>query len=617
MTLSLLTKTLVFWHPAVNDTAIIQKDLTRFKIDKEALLIRSIAIPALAGLAAYVLLKASLLLLVPSFIFAAAVLWNFENWRATKLLDQLAVELFNSSDIVPSDAVYYATKSLTTIQMLMNFPETLKKPDISTGLNLTETILKDLKICNDFEKKEKFSNGLKALIDAGTFHTGGVNHVLLSILLENELEYRELIVHAIENDALVRNDFTDQMVRKLWSEVNECRNADVAFLLIQKGFEIDVKNKDGRTLLYEAVEKNALGEVCFLLKYGAKLPEDIEESSASKKPLSSYLRNKPTFRRALGQVKELQGQDLLRYKDDDPSSYHFWKPAIKIGASGDILQINNNTIMKRVFAISLSAMLMLKALSMVPTSGILPLTFTAIAIPIVLIYYWWEYLRVTREMHALALKEFSNPFPSSNIAKHIASDSELMKELLSSSSTAAFKLDETGKTLWDYICKNNGDKEGELIGSNRFTIFKALANAHFVEYGQHFLSEEEKKNHFLKLLKSNQYLMIEYVLKDCKMRVGDFDDAFQFECWQNVNTPEMVRLFVQFGFNINVRSAEKLTPLFWFVTNERSPLLIKALLENGADVNAIVKSNSKKNCISDLTENRVLRELLFGFLNRA
>nr|MBA3285864.1 hypothetical protein [Nitrosopumilus sp.] len=563
MTQSILFNAFCYWQPAVDHTAIEQKRPLRFKVDKDVILIRSIAITAIACIVVPLVFKLSFFWVVPTIIivnYKLPLSKMLDKWRALRTLNELAVQLFNNSEVIPREAISFASESPAVVKELFS-QDSFKNS--GTGFKFTNDVLNFFLSCNIKKQKSKFGNVLKAIIENGTFRNEEINHSLLSRLVKDELTRDSPLVFGIEKDYIGLADLTDGMVRKLWSDVKNHKNGDLADLFVKKGFNIDLPDENGKTLLLEAIEKNIISQVCFLLKYGAELPQgrnfiNVKGDSGSKNDvticsLEEFIKDKPSLKRASEQASELQAREPFKLNHEKPSSFAFWKPAVKIGSWRNAFQVNGSTIYGRALAVGVISLIAAGILYVMTSSIWIPLAFTVIVIPSILYLYKYEQARATWAINNIAIAEFGNAYPFSGVVKYIASNPELLQQVLKDDKTAPFKFDDHGKSFWNYICKYNNLKNDDVTAH---FIFRTLANSLFSKDGLNPLSKREKKEHFVIAIKSGSLEFVEYLLSKNKIQALEFDSVLQFESWQNVKLPKMVSMFVDHGFDINARSNE-------------------------------------------------------------
>ncbi|MBA3603114.1 MAG: ankyrin repeat domain-containing protein [Parachlamydiaceae bacterium] len=540
-----------------------------------------------------------------------------EKWRTSRVLNHLAVQIFKNSKDIPSEAMNFASKSLLVVRELFSHDHFKNS---SSARKLTEVVLANFLSCSQVKKKRKFGDIVKAIIEKGTFRKNEINHNLLPSLVKDELNCCSPMAHAIEKNCIDLNDLSDVMIRKLWSNVMDHKNADLANLFIQKGFNLDLANNDGQTLLLEAIAQNNLSQVCFLLKYGAKLPlgndivcvksDSAEQSMDRMYSLGDFLIDKPSIRRVLEQGN-LPVKFPFKLDPENPSSFVFWKPAVRIGGWSNAFQVNGSTIYGRTLSVGVISLIALATLTVTTSSQLVPLAFTLTVIPTMMYLNKYERARATWAINNLAIAEFGNLFPFSGVIKYIASNPTLLQEVINEFPTAPFKFDGQGKTLWDYICKYNDLKYDDATA---LFIFKTLTDILFNDNTVNPLCIQEKKNHFIRAIKSGSTDFVEHLLSQNKILAPEFDDVLQFECWQCLVKTEMVPMFVNHGFNIDARSSEGWTPLLWNLSKGNSYSIINALLEAGADVGATIVLKGKELSVLDLVENKNIRQLLKEYL---
>ncbi len=622
MTQSVLFNAFCIWRPAVDYFIIDQENFPSFKVDKDIILIRSVAFAAIACIVMPLALNISFLWAVPAIIavsYKIPLVKMLEKWRTSRVLNHLAVQILKNSKEISPEAMNFASKSFLVVSELLSH-KTFKNS--SSARKLTEVVLANFLSCKNVKKKRKFGNILKVMIDKGTFRKNEINHNLLPELVKDELNCCSPLAHAIEKNCIVLNDLTDVMVRKLWSNVMDHKNADLANLFVQKGFNIDLPNNHGQTLLLEAIGKDNLSQVCFLLKYGANLPQGndiirVKSDFANQSPdmvysLDDFLKDKPSLSRVLE-----QGSQFVRFpfklNPENPSSFVFWKPAVRIGGWSNAFQVNGSTIYGRTLSVGVISLIALAILTVGTSSLFIPLAFTVTIIPTILYLNKYEHARATWVIKNLAIAEFENLFPFSGVVKYIASNPVLLQKVLDVFPTAPFKFDGQGKTLWDYICKYNDLKYDDATA---LFIFKTLADILFDDNSVNPLSIQEKKDHFLRAIKSGSPDFVEHLLSQNKVLATEFDDVLQFECWKGIVKTEMVPMFVNHGFNIDARSIEGWTPLLWNIFKGNSYSIINALLEAGADVKTTIILNGKELSVLDLVENGNVRQLLREYIDK-
>lgn len=513
-----IPNSIALWRPAVNYNDIRKNG--RLETDQTSIYIRIATTTAIAASIALRSLRRthSILLNSNSFkaIFATAViifvavLNKIERWRATRALDQLAVDLFKKTDPVPFAVECYLRWNLSAFQKLvLQLPDSqLHKFTRKSGL--LENIIKD-EFSQRLHREQSYFPVLKLLVDKGIpLKTMDCNFLLTVLQWPSHFT-----LYALQATTIKPEDFTADEQIACWQEV---RDDEVAQALIQKGFDINVKNREGITPVVSAI----IGEhrssypkakfLSFLLANGAILPDfqmkiNLKESQdgvieTREITLEEFLKSELRLQAILQQASHFRSQQdadhkssVSRLSDFEPSTFAIWKPAISIGGWSEAFKVRERAILGRTLLSAVSTcMLFIPVALMAP--AYLPIVLPFIAMPYA--YYRFERHRAIRALDELAVKEFQTMFPAPEVTDYIIHREPVMNQL-GAKKMDLNKRDRDGDTLFKILMiHDRGDKWKKLSFSTKLSLIQTFA----LNFYKKKLTDEQLNRYFPITMKS-------------------------------------------------------------------------------------------------------------------
>lgn len=616
------------WRPAINFN-----QANKYELNASTLNVRAVALIALAAIAfsfttgpLFGLVAFAAVMLTPS----AEILTNFEKWRATRALDQLAIAEFKSEKEISSTTMQYAAKSARVIQALTATPDAFRKIDSKEGYNLAETTYNLLHFLGiNLHKEQGEIDAFKALIQTGVPLKNLISNFSLSTFAK---EHPDLLKEALKNDVIKPEQYSPEKQFILWHRVNK---DSVAHLLIQKGFDPNIQ-WEGNTPLRMSIANNRNHQVCFLLKHGATfsyedpiftkkyLEFDLnekplfaeQENSNETQPLKDFLQDKPTIQRILNQPRSKVESPLA--EKIETHLFALWKPPISAG--GYYGEFGFRAFNRAYFV---GTCLMAGAVPILIATTSLPaaLAFSAVVITTSFLYHAWEKSRSVRALHHLAIKEFDTSFPSNGIYKFIATHPATLNEVLAKIPHGALKAADSGITLWDIVCRQEKQFDlnyyQKLDFNTEFSVFTKVADSIFGNESAYQLVPGEKSELFIKALKSNEPKFVSYLLEKGYIKSSDLPPKQQLQCWQNVGHSDMIPLLVKQGWDINL-THDRWTPLLTVLKANKEYLFIKTMVENGANPNvAFIDQENKVTRAIDCTSSNAIKSLIFYLLEKS
>lgn len=548
-----LSRSIAIWqNPIVADQSA---DLGHKK-DSTSILIRTIAVAAAAFAAiVYALSLFVAPLSLDPFIVAGfaspiavkiATLWKeLEERRAAKALDHIAVDQFMKKDPVPNQILERICLNRSAIHELCHRPGSdLNKMNMQ-GKTLLESVLFAKETYNVKEEKDRLEIVKLLLIHGAKLRTNSRNYFLE--LINRSWYPTDYASCILDNHFIKPADFPNEELFQCWTSL---KSPKIAQLLFQKGFNLEVKNADGKTPLEWAVANKRENLIRCLQKASDPTPS----------------------------------------LEIDPYLLDLRQPAITVGGKYNSFGVNKSIIIARTMLIAIPIFwgLLLVAIE---ATVFLPITLPLVALPWV--YYKFEWKRAVEKLNTLALQTFNNLLPSSKAMEYIARSESVVDQLLANGSDIT-KPGENGTTLWKSTC-NPPFSFDKISFSNRFAIFKKLADRLFAPG----TPIETKHAHFIEAIQSGHEEFVEHLLKNKMIQASELSSNQQFQCWIELRHVKSTELLKRYGFNANVRNEQGFTPLLhalsplclrptsiWGVKADEEYLLIKALLDAGADVHA-------------------------------
>ncbi|MFI5344278.1 MAG: hypothetical protein ACHQUC_08665, partial [Chlamydiales bacterium] len=551
-----LSRTMAIWqNPIVANDSV---DLGHKK-DNASIVIRTIAVAAvvfaaiayaLSSLAAPFSLDpdtAAIIGVIAGFASAKiAFLWaTFEEWRAAKGLGRIAVDLFVKEDPVPTQIMQRIRFNTSAINELCLRPGSdLNKMDMK-GKTLLESVLFAEETYRTNEKKDRLEIVKLLLSHGARLKTDSRNYFLE---LVNRLFSKDYVTCILENRFIKPSDLSDEELFQCWTSLKDPK---IAQMLFQKGFNLNVKNSNGKTPLEWAVANKNEALIRSLQKASDPIP-----------PLHF-----------------------------DSFILDLRKPAISVGGKYDSFRINDSDIFFRTMLVAIPIFSALLVVA-IEATVFLPFALPLVALPWV--YYQFEWKRAVEKLNTLALQSFNYLLPSPDAMRYIARTESVVDQLLSNGSDIT-KPGENGTTLWKSTCNPGSFSWEKIPFSTQFSIFKKLADRLFASE----TPVEIKQAHLIEAIQSGHPEFVEHLLKNNMIQADELSSEQQFQCWmalQNVRSTELLKTH---GFDANARysqggftpllallSPAYLKPFVYNVKREEEYKLIKALLEAGADVHA-------------------------------
>jgi ankyrin repeat protein len=379
-----------FWPSTVKDESRNNPQKT-FGMDNSA--VRTRAILEAVGCNAIIAGVASALFALPVYPLALSAIApsyflckRFEQSRATNVLNQLAIDHFTKSIIVPKKVMEHILNEPQALNQLLKKPApTLNKID-DTG---------------------------KSLLD----------HLLIRLNRSEQKPALTLLINKIK-------PLNSDQIFKAWKTENE----NIVPVLKSAGIDINQPDATGITPLMRAIEETDFSLICFLLSQGADVPQFPPE-----------LKIEPSIRKALNQAQKWRDQGHKSAPSLHQNTYalNIFKPAIKVNES--TFCIRDEAIFVRSIAVASVAIV-----ALIPLAIAFGLVGTVAGIAGGLAACWLcyknEWSRATKALDTLAIKEFQNMFPSSDAMRYISKSPEVLKKLVDTGSDMD-KLDTNGSTL--------------------------------------------------------------------------------------------------------------------------------------------------------------------------
>ncbi|MFI5344277.1 MAG: hypothetical protein ACHQUC_08660, partial [Chlamydiales bacterium] len=476
--------------------------------------------------------------------FKIALLWEkFEEWRAARALDKIAVDLFMKEDHVPTQIMERIRFNRSAINELCLRPGSdLNKIDMK-GKTLLESVLFAEKTFRTNEENDRLAI-MKLLLSHGAKLKTDNRNYFLEVVDKLSSEYVSCI---LENDFIKPSDLSDEELFQCWPSIKDPKIAQMFF---QKGFKLNVKNANGQTPL-EWAEANKMEDLIRSLK---------------------------------------KARDPTPPLHFEAHVFDVRKPAISVGGKYDSFQINRSDIFLRTMLVALPIFYALLVVA-IEATVFLPFALPLVALPWV--YYKFEWKRAVEKLNTLALQSFNNPLPPAKVVGYMARTESAIDQLLVNGSDIT-KPGENGTTLWKSTC-NPGFSLDEIPFSTRFTIFKKLTNRLFAPG----TPVEMRQAHLIEAIKSGHPEFVEHLLKNKWIQADELSSEQQFQCWIALQDVKSTALLKTYGFDTNARNCLGFTPLLYLLSpihfgylhssgekNKEEYSLIKALLEAGADVHA-------------------------------
>lgn len=617
--MSSVLSALAIWRPAVYQTpsqGSIQT-LKDFKVDETSILFRTAAI-AIAGIA---LTVRSIMSFSPyTSLFAYGLYpiihgtYIYEHRRGIKEINQQVIKLFfNQNYVLPETKEYIKTKPEVVAALLADFKTDRTVEKESKLKDLFESLIAKTDKTSLSEEYRAFVTSLKVFIDNKDLFSSSL------FVKVFESQYLEVKIYALEKDAVKSQDLTPEELFDCWTHVED---HNLAHLLVQKGFDINVQNSQGETPLMWAIkfdldnsdrEINRKQTILSLLKGGAQVPdlnstiqvkaktkvEGVEIEQLQDIRIIDFLKKDPVIAEAFLQAISYQSNTANSNSFTTKSNksegllfcLKFWKPAVCTNVGTFEFGVKDNHIFIR------SLMVALPILGGWPFALLCPAYIPAMLPFVAMPFLWYKYdwSRATKALNEVAVQQFQHMFPSARASQHVVLNESAIDQLIANQADLT-KLDDNGKTLWDLICQQDSYSNGliKLSTAVKCSIFIKLADQFFASN----VPKEQKCRSFLIAVKSAQPAYVEYLLKSGKIKASDLSAEQQFECWMSLKHTRMATVFKNYGFDVNVVNATGHTPLlaclnkFFFKFSSYDLLdeyqYVQTLLNNGANPRAYV-----------------------------
>lgn len=604
--MSSIVNTLAFWRPAITQTA--EEDL-KICTDQAGIGINTFSIDvrtgviAAAAIALYTQALVYSISLAPLCMAVALTLppiWrNFEYGRATRRLNEIAVNFFIQNlqeNTIPEGIMNYLAYNPEAVQKLLNHADCdLNKLQAQRGFvrYVIDQIKKESRLLDEDRLLEVF----KLLVDKQeiclkTESTESFDY-FLEILEANKSYFSraDYARYVLEKEKINLRECTQEKHFAYWQAVE---NAQIADLLVKR-CNINAQNEEKETPLLEAIKKENISRMTFLLKNGAELPSGgtviqiTTEEGIKSEVLDKFVLGKPKIHAILEQAL----YHLHKYSNPNPipsfksSLCAIWKPAIDVEIKTHTFEISKTTISMRVLLVAIPIFSMIPAVAILAPSY-LPL-FAVACLPLYG-YHRYEWSRATKALNGLAIQEFCNMFPAREVIKYMIRQEAVIDQLIKDRSDLNC-LNEKGETLLDCLLKEEKSRFNSSSSSllpTQYSIFKKLVDEIF----KMSLSVEQKHAYFIAAIESGCLEYVQYLLKNGYVSPTGFNTEQQFECWIGIKNPGIAKLLHAEGFNPNVRNALKYTPLFYVLSNlseyvsiDKSKALGEALIRVGAQLN--------------------------------
>jgi len=640
---------LVVWRPVLS-----QDPESRFKVDKSSLNLRTVGV-ALASLGAlvgtlasqsngspqYLFLDAedaSSLCCLISFIFVK-IYRGLENYRAAHSATEMAIQDYmqNKSKGVPTDVMEY----------LVTNPKALRKLLAQPNVNLAKTEIKNGHTLLEFCIEEKQNTSLR-------YHPDRARNLFLSLqlIVQNEAHltpvqvlklarlsdfyFRQILITALSNDKIKSRDFTPDQIYDLWYLVAD---DTLASLLINKGFAIDTKNKTGESLLdsllrnsFQRREMFYYEKIKFLIKHGAKLPEDNarieikEKGSETFKEKGSKTLSK-TFKKWIETIDgfkvflDLCKSETTNLNIPKESRILSLAPAIDVRGRCDDFKVNMGVIAGRILIVANPIFYTISAVLAIQFSTSLPLCLMGV-VPLLFVY---ERSRAVKALNKIAIEVFQRPLVRYTELEYIAKNSALIDQLIQKNANL-LNSDEYGRTLLNVLCEDNPYSSLQKVKfDTKLANFKKIADKMLEQISS---DDAQKKKLFIKAAMSIHGEYVAYLIEKKWVEAINFSDEEQFNLWTGLGDTKTAQILKDGGFNPNVKDkGNGYTPLMRVLASSHDRTYYsnitpyqhaEALIKAGADPSVRVKRSGKEDvtCSSLVKGTDNLKRLIDDALSR-
>lgn len=632
--MSSIVNTLAFWRPALTQTA--EEDL-KICTDQAGIGINTFSIDvrtgviAAAAIALYTQALVYSISLAPLCMAVALTLppiWrNFEYGRATRRLNEIAVNFFIQNlqeNTIPEGIMNYLAYNPEAVQKLLNHAKCdLDKLQAQRGF--VKYVIDQIKNESRLLDEDRLLEVFKLLVDKQEIclKTESFDYFLEILKADkNYFSRADYAKYVLEKEKInLLEECTGEEHFAYWQAVE---NAQIADLLVKR-CNINAQNEEKETPLLEAIKKENISRMTFLLKNGAELPSGgtviqiKTEEGIKSEVLDKFVLGKPKIHAIFEQAT------CRLYRSSNPipnpipsfksSLCAIWKPAIDVEIKTHTFEISKTTISMRVLLVAIPIFSMIPAVAILAPSY-LPL-FAVACLPLYG-YHRYEWSRATKALNDLAIQEFRNMFPAREVTKYMIRQEAVMDQLIKDRSDLDC-LNEKGETLLDCLLKEEKSRFNSSSSSllpTQYSIFKKLVDQTF----QSKLSVEQKHAYFIAAIESGCLEYVQYLL-DRHISVIEFSQEQKFEWWIRIKNTGVAQLLHAEGLNPNVKNALGYTPLFFVLSNlskcmaiDQSTALGKALIEVGAQLNYTIKiqSTNKKGekiicrgSVEELAQNRL------------
>lgn len=390
--------------------------------------------------------------------------------------------------------------------------------------------------------------------------------------------------YLLEKINLNPDDFTAEQQAEFWN------SPEVAKLLNEKGFDVDVRDAKGQTHLFRAVKNdmrhgtNSAVQIVNLLKSGADPRFIISLSDRSFTSPWHSAQFDPRISQLFKQhAAQPQGQTSAPPTNTWKNKFN-WIPFVKPALQENGCEIDTSVQSSRMLGVVLAVV------SVVFFSTWEPLIIVVTALTLLLLPFIdsWRNEKLATEN---SIKEYINqPFPSVAATRRIAVDPKAIDTLVREGHSLN-KLNEEGVNLLSLAC----------LGNN-FDTFKLLFDED-VDMTLYFQSATEHAD--------PQYLA--YICEERDVFPDYFDNQTQVEIWSRIGSAEAADELAKEEFDVNIVGRNGMTPLIGALLEGKRPdnkisqydLVVK-LLELGANKNVTYEDKT----LAELTEDADLKALL-------